>query len=78
MRITGGVSASKAARRNGACGRFYRAPEVLVAAPYDGAVDVWSGVCLLNSRLTPLFPGVSTHDQISRIADMLGPILTNY
>ena len=55
--------------------RFYRAPEVLIAAPYDGAVDVWSAACVFAELFLglPLFPGASTHDQISRVADMLGP-----
>ena len=37
--------------------RFYRAPEVLVAAPYDGAVDVWSAACVFAELFLglPLF-----------------------
>ena len=41
---------------------------------YDGAVDVWSAACVFAELfLGLLYSGVSTHDQISRIADMLGP-----
>ena len=31
--------------------RFYRAPEVLVGAPYDGAVDVWSAAAREFNRV---------------------------
>ncbi|KAH8078843.1 protein kinase [Aureococcus anophagefferens] len=41
--------------------RFYRAPEVLVGAPYDGAIDVWSAACVVAELMLglPVFPGVS-------------------
>ncbi|KAH8064471.1 protein kinase [Aureococcus anophagefferens] len=53
--------------------RFYRAPEVLVGAPYDGAIDVWSAACVVAELMLglPVFPGVSAHNQITR-AEMLG------
>ncbi|KAH8071452.1 protein kinase [Aureococcus anophagefferens] len=54
--------------------RFYRAPEVLVGAPYDGAIDVWSAACVVAELMLglPVFPGVSAHNQITRIVEMLG------
>ena len=52
--------------------RWYRAPEVICALPYDGAVDVWSVGCIFGELLgmqmencpdpstrDPLFPGES-------------------
>ena len=54
--------------------RFYRAPEVLVGAPYDGAIDVWSAACVVAELMLglPIFPGVSAHNQITRIVEMIG------
>ena len=54
--------------------RFYRAPEVLVGAPYDGAIDVWSAACVVAELMLglPVFPGVSAHNQITRVVEMLG------
>lgn len=55
--------------------RFYRAPEVLVGAPYDCSVDVWSCACVSAELMVglPIFPGTSSHDQLVRIVDMFGP-----
>ena len=55
--------------------RFYRSPEVLLGLPYDGAIDIWSLGCITAELFLglPLFPGVSEHNQLSRIVDMLGP-----
>eukprot|EP00949_MAST-11_sp_MAST-11-sp1_P002959 g2959.t1 len=53
--------------------RFYRAPEVLVGLPYDGAIDMWSVGCIAAELFLglPIFPGVSEHNQLARIIDML-------
>jgi len=54
--------------------RFYRSPEVLLGAPYNGAIDMWSLACVCVEMYLglPLFPGVSQHNQLSRICAMLG------
>lgn len=54
--------------------RFYRSPEVLIGFPYDGAVDMWSLGCVCCEMFLglPIFPGVSQHNQLSRIIEMLG------
>lgn len=54
--------------------RFYRAPEVLVSAPYDCAIDIWSCACVAAELMVglPIFPGTSSHDQLVRIVDMFG------
>jgi serine/threonine protein kinase len=56
--------------------RFYRSPEVLLGIPYNGAIDIWSLGCVCAEMFVglPIFPGVSQHNQLSRIVDMLGPI----
>ena len=55
--------------------RFYRSPEVLLGVPYNGAIDMWSLACVCVEMYLglPLFPGVSQHNQLSRICAMLGP-----
>eukprot|EP00968_Pinguiococcus_pyrenoidosus_P002378 scaffold131_cov381-Pinguiococcus_pyrenoidosus.AAC.12 len=48
--------------------RWYRAPEVLLAASvYSKAVDMWSVGCILGEMITerPMFPGSSTMNQVS-------------
>jgi len=54
--------------------RFYRSPEVLLGVPYNGAIDIWSLACVCVEMYLglPLFPGVSQHNQLSRICAMLG------
>lgn len=54
--------------------RFYRSPEVLLGVPYNGAIDVWSLACVSVEMYLglPLFPGVSQHNQLSRICSMMG------
>jgi serine/threonine protein kinase len=54
--------------------RYYRAPEVLVGLPYTTAIDMWSLGCIAVEMFVglPVFPGVSQHDQVKLISDMLG------
>jgi dual specificity protein kinase YAK1 len=54
--------------------RFYRSPEVLLGLPYDGAIDMWSLGCICAEMFLglPIFPGVSEHNQLMRIVEMLG------
>ncbi|CAM9133633.1 unnamed protein product [Chrysoparadoxa australica] len=54
--------------------RFYRSPEVLLGLPYDSAIDMWSlgCICLEMFLGLPIFPGVSDHNQLSRIIEMVG------
>eukprot|EP01060_Flectonema_neradi_P011822 TRINITY_DN1879_c0_g1_i1.p1 TRINITY_DN1879_c0_g1~~TRINITY_DN1879_c0_g1_i1.p1 ORF type:complete len:1038 (+),score=148.42 TRINITY_DN1879_c0_g1_i1:89-3202(+) len=56
--------------------RWYRAPEVLVNAPFYGcAIDIWAAGCVFAELLKskPLFPGLTTYDQIERICDLIPP-----
>ncbi len=54
--------------------RFYRAPEVLLGAPYGPPIDVWSLGCVAAELFLglPLFPGASEYDQMARIVAGLG------
>lgn len=51
-----------------------RAPEVLLGTPYHGAIDMWSFACVCMEMYLglPLFPGVSQHNQLTRIVEMFG------
>ncbi|CAJ1007543.1 putative Protein kinase domain containing protein [Leishmania naiffi] len=53
--------------------RYYRAPEVIVGASYNSAIDVWSTGCLLAELLLgmPLLPGCNDHHQLSLIEEMV-------
>lgn len=54
--------------------RFYRSPEVLLGVPYNGSIDMWSLACVCAEMYLglPLFPGVSQHNQLTRIVEMFG------
>jgi len=54
--------------------RFYRAPEVICAAPYDCRIDSWSLGCVMAEMFlgVPLFPGVNEYHQMCRIVEMVG------
>lgn len=56
--------------------RFYRAPEVLVGMSYGPAIDLWSLGCVAAELYIglPIFPGVSEHNQLSRIQETVGDI----
>eukprot|EP00927_Polykrikos_kofoidii_P048501 TRINITY_DN42777_c0_g1_i1.p1 TRINITY_DN42777_c0_g1~~TRINITY_DN42777_c0_g1_i1.p1 ORF type:complete len:933 (+),score=129.28 TRINITY_DN42777_c0_g1_i1:71-2869(+) len=53
--------------------RFYRSPEVLIGAPYSGAIDMWSLGCISAELFLglPIFPGHSEYDQVCRISEIL-------
>ena len=51
--------------------RWYRAPELLAHSPsYSSPIDVWACACIMAEllTLTPLFPGTTEVDMLSRIA----------
>ncbi|KAI3384289.1 hypothetical protein SNEBB_005048 [Seison nebaliae] len=54
--------------------RWYRAPELLLNAPYSFPVDIWSIGCILAemSNGEPLFKGESDIDQIYKIQCRIG------
>ncbi|KAJ0402749.1 hypothetical protein ATCC90586_007660 [Pythium insidiosum] len=54
--------------------RFYRSPEVLLGIKYTTAIDMWSLACIMVEMHTgkPLFGGSDQHDQLRRIANVLG------
>lgn len=55
--------------------RWYRAPEVLLAAPnYSFPVDLFAVGCIAAElyKLRPLFPGVNECDQLKRIFNLTG------
>lgn len=56
--------------------RSYRAPEIILATPYDTRADIWSFGCLVCELLTGrvLFPNYSVATILSRICALIGPI----
>jgi serine/threonine protein kinase len=54
--------------------RFYRAPEVILGMKYGSPIDLWSlGCCVVELFMgLPVFPGVSAHNQLARVVEMLG------
>ena len=57
--------------------RWYRAPELLLTAPYSSEVDVWSTGCIVAEMLgrKPLFPG---HDYVSGSASIANSRYTHH
>jgi len=55
--------------------RWYRAPEVLLAAPCDSRLDVWSLGCVIAELALgcPLLPGESEYNQLRRTCRLCGP-----
>ncbi|KAI8071543.1 kinase-like domain-containing protein [Gongronella butleri] len=53
--------------------RFYRAPEIILGASYDTAIDMWSFGCILAELYTgiPIFPGESEQEQLACIMEIL-------
>lgn len=54
--------------------RFYRAPEILLGLPYNGAIDMWSlGAILVEMHSgKPLFDGQDEVDQMVKQVELLG------
>ncbi|KAL0230902.1 hypothetical protein GEMRC1_010307 [Eukaryota sp. GEM-RC1] len=55
--------------------RWYRSPEILLGShDYSEAADMWAVGCILGEILLgePLFPGKSTMNQLSMIAEVTG------
>ncbi|KNE69976.1 CMGC/DYRK/PRP4 protein kinase [Allomyces macrogynus ATCC 38327] len=56
--------------------RFYRAPEIILGAPYDYAVDMWSAACTLFELYTGtiLFPGRSNNHMLRLHMELKGHV----
>ena len=56
--------------------RFYRAPEIILGAPYDYAVDMWSIGCTLYELYTGkiLFTGDSNNQMLKNIMEIRGKL----
>ena len=56
--------------------RWYRAPEVMLGAPWGHAVDVWSLGCTLAEMLLgmPLFKGDSVESVLATMISVRGPL----
>ena len=56
--------------------RYYRPPEVVLGAPLDYAVDMWSAGCTLYELYTGtvLFPGASNGELLRLVMELKGPI----
>ncbi|XP_074038821.1 homeodomain-interacting protein kinase 2-like [Leptinotarsa decemlineata] len=54
--------------------RPFRAPEVILGAPFSEAVDMWSLGCIAAELYlgSPLYPGLCSYDQIRFICDVQG------
>ena len=54
--------------------RYYRCPEILFGFDYGLEIDMWSMGCVLAELYlgTPIFPGDSEIDMVSRICEVLG------
>lgn len=54
--------------------RFYRAPEIILGMPYDGAIDVWSVGCTLYELYTGkiLFPGHTNNHMLKYMMELKG------
>ncbi|XP_034746647.1 homeodomain-interacting protein kinase 1-like [Etheostoma cragini] len=54
--------------------RWYRAPEILLGAPFNEAIDVWSLGCIAAEMLmgTALFPGCDNYDMMRHINLIVG------
>jgi serine/threonine protein kinase len=56
--------------------RYYRAPEVILEAPYGSAIDVWSTGCVLIEMFLglPLFAADNDHQLLGRIMEFCGEV----
>jgi serine/threonine protein kinase len=61
------LGSAKAGKERGftyVCSRYYRAPEIALAASYSFPSDMWSLGCVIVEMMsgTPLFPAHSEHE----------------
>ena len=57
------------------CSRYYRAPELILGEEqYNDCIDIWSIGCVIAEMFLgePVFPGVSSKDQLLKIMQLLG------
>ena len=57
------------------CSRYYRAPELILEQDkYGPLIDIWSIGCVMGEMYLgePLFPGISSKDQMAKIMGLLG------
>merc|ERR1711977_621659 len=57
------------------CSRYYRAPELILGEEqYNSDIDIWSIGCVIAEMFLgePIFPGVSSKDQLLKIMQLLG------
>lgn len=56
--------------------RFYRAPEIILGAPYNHGVDIWSSACTISELATGriLFTGNSNNRMLKCFMDLKGKI----
>lgn len=57
------------------CSRYYRAPELILGEEqYNTDIDIWSIGCVIAEMFLgePIFPGVSSKDQLLKIMQLLG------
>lgn len=56
--------------------RFYRAPEIILALPYDRNIDLWSvGVCLYELFTGHvMFPGRTNNEMLKLMMEVKGKV----
>ena len=57
------------------CSRYYRAPELILGEEqYGPDIDIWSIGCVIAEMFLgePIFPGVSSKDQLLKIMQLMG------
>lgn len=57
------------------CSRYYRAPELILGEEQYGTdIDIWSVGCVIAEMFLgePIFPGVSSKDQLLKIMQIMG------
>eukprot|EP00124_Ichthyophonus_hoferi_P000536 Ihof_evm14s20 gene=Ihof_evmTU14s20 len=56
--------------------RFYRAPELILGLPYDGAIDMWAVACTLYELYTGtiLFKGATNNQMLKLQMELMGPL----
>ena len=57
------------------CSRYYRAPELILGQEqYNQDIDIWSIGCVIAEMFLgePIFPGISSKDQLLKIMQLMG------